>query len=67
MPDPEGPQDSYNGKVKMVQSVIGRYRDAASRQLLKEFPQVRQMKQQLDQKKRDAQRPASNVLKLLDH
>jgi hypothetical protein len=67
MPDPEGPQDSYNGKVKMVQAVIGRYRDAASRQLLKEFPQVRQMKQQLDQKKRDAQRPASNVLKLLDH
>jgi hypothetical protein len=67
LPDPEGPQDTFNGKVRAVQEVIGRYREAAAQQLIREFPEIRQMKNALDQRRRDAQRPASNVLQLLAH
>jgi hypothetical protein len=62
LPDPNGPQDKDNGKVKRVQEVIGRYRDAAAREMLKAFPEVTAMKKALDKRKQDARRPVSNVL-----
>lgn len=65
MPYPETEGDSLNPRVREIQSVIARYREAASTKMMKEYPEIRRTIRDLQQKARSG--PTSPVLQKLLH
>jgi hypothetical protein len=61
LPEPRSAGDDMNGRVRAVQEVIGRYREAAARQTISEYPQFKELKKQLQQTKHEEQTPRNGV------
>ncbi len=59
LPEPEEQNDKFNGRVKMVQAVIGRYREEAQRKLLTEYPEIAKKQKDIQLIRRRANLPTS--------
>jgi hypothetical protein len=65
LPDPTGPNDTNNGRVALAQSVIGRFRQAASLQVQREYPQILERRRELLDLKREGRTPLTPQTRVL--
>jgi hypothetical protein len=65
LPDPTGPNDTNNGRVALAQSVIGRFRQAASMQVQREYPQILERRRELLDLKREGRTPLTPQTRVL--
>lgn len=61
LPEPVGTMDQLNPRVKKIQEVIARYRQAAQRVLLREFPDIQRLSREVARQAKTGQPVASSA------